>query len=82
MLVGDCLFAAAFVTYSGPFTAQFRNELVSAFQKNIAENGIPMTEGIDVLKVLVDAATIAGWVGEGLPSDRTSIENGTITCNS
>ena len=82
VLVGDCLFAAAFVTYSGPFTAQFRNELVSAFQKNIAENGIPMTEGIDVLKVLVDAATIAGWVGEGLPSDRTSIENGTITCNS
>ena len=82
VLVGDCLFAAAFVTYSGPFTAQFRNELVTAFQKNITENGIPMTPGIDVLKVLVDPATIAGWVGEGLPSDRTSIENGTITCNS
>ena len=82
VLVGDCLFAAAFVTYSGPFTAQFRNELVTAFQKNITENQIPMTEGIDVLKVLVDPATIAGWVGEGLPSDRTSIENGTITCNS
>ena len=40
-----------------------------------------MTEGIDVLRVLVDAATTAGWVGEGLPSDRTSTENGTITCN-
>jgi dynein heavy chain len=34
------------------------------------------------MKVLVDAATIAGWVGEGLPSDRTSTENGTITTNS
>ena len=46
------------------------------------ENKIPMTEGIDVLAVLVDAATVAGWVGEGLPSDRTSTENGTITTTS
>ena len=82
LLVGDCLFAAAFVTYSGPFTAKFRNELVAEFQKRIMENNIPMTEGIDVLRVLVDPATIAGWVSEGLPSDRTSTENGTITCNS
>ena len=40
-----------------------------------------MTEGIDVLRVLVDAATVAGWVGS-LPSDRTSTENGTITTTS
>ena len=66
LLVGDCLFAAAFVTYSGPFTAKFRNELVAEFQKRIMENNIPMTEGIDVLRVLVDPATIAGWVSEGL----------------
>ena len=82
LLVGDCLYAASFVTYNGPFTAKFRTELNTAFEKRMMENNIPMTEGIDVLKVLVDPATIAGWVSEGLPSDRTSVENGTITCNS
>ena len=82
LLVGDCLYAAAFVTYAGPFTAKFRTELVGLLQKNMIENKIPMTEGIDVLRVLVDAATVAGWVGEGLPSDRTSTENGTITTTS
>lgn len=82
LLVGDCLYAAAFVTYSGPFTAKFRTQLIGELEANLRENKIPMTEGIDVLRVLVDPATIAGWVGEGLPSDRTSTENGTITCNS
>ena len=82
LLVGDCLYAASFVTYNGPFTAKFRTELNTAFEKRLMDNNIPMTEGIDVLKVLVDPATIAGWVSEGLPSDRTSVENGTITCNS
>ena len=82
LLVGDCLYAASFVTYNGPFTAKFRTELNTAFEKRLMEHNIPMTEGIDVLRVLVDPATIAGWVSEGLPSDRTSVENGTITCNS
>ena len=81
LLAGDCLYAAAFVTYAGPFTAKFRTKLVDSFSKKIVDSNIPMTEGIDVLRVLVDAATTAGWVGEGLPSDRTSTENGTITCN-
>ena len=76
LLVGDCLYAASFVTYNGPFTAKFRTELNTAFEKRMMENNIPMTEGIDVLKVLVDPATIAGWVSEGLlltaPLSRTA----------
>ena len=42
-----------------------------------------MTAGIsDPLKVLVDDATVASWVREGLPSDPTSMQNGTILTNS
>ena len=37
-----------------------------------------MTEGLDVLSLLTDVATIARWNNEGLPSDRMSVENATI----
>ena len=82
VLIGDMLLAAAFVSYTGPFTAQFRIGLLDGWKKYLVDNSLPHTEGIDPLKVLVDDAKIAGWVGEGLPSDRTSVENGTITTNS
>ena len=42
---------------------------------------IPMTEGLDVLTLLTDGATIARWNNENLPSDRMSIENATILTN-
>jgi dynein heavy chain len=32
--------------------------------------------------VLVDDAIVANWIREGLPSDPTSIQNGTILTNS
>ena len=40
-----------------------------------------MTEGLDVLSLLTDAATIAHWSNENLPSDRISVENATILTN-
>ena len=42
---------------------------------------IPMTENLDVLSLLTDAAKIAQWCNENLPSDRMSIENATILTN-
>ena len=40
-----------------------------------------MTDGLDVLSLLTDAATIAHWNNENLPNDRMSIENATILTN-
>jgi len=40
-----------------------------------------MTEGLDVLHLLTDGATIAIWNNENLPSDRMSTENATILTN-
>ena len=42
---------------------------------------IPMTDSLDVLSLLTDAAQIAQWNNENLPSDRMSIENATILTN-
>lgn len=83
VLTGDMLLAAAFVSYAGPFTSKFRASLIEDWIKFLNERQTPMTEGIsDPLKVLVDDAMIAGWIREGLPSDPTSVQNGTILLNS
>ena len=42
---------------------------------------IPMTDGLDVLTLLTDSATIARWSNENLPMDRISIENAMILTN-
>ncbi|CAD7704939.1 unnamed protein product [Ostreobium quekettii] len=83
VLTGDMLLASSFVSYAGPFTNTFRADLIKEWIKFLTEKVIPMTEGIsDPLKVLVDDALVAGWVREGLPSDPTSVQNGTILTNS
>ncbi|KAM5271528.1 dynein axonemal heavy chain 11 [Ctenodactylus gundi] len=79
-LCGDVLLTAAFVSYAGPFTKQYRQELLSCswvpfLQKKVS---IPITRGLDVVAMLIDDATIAAWNNEGLPSDRMSTENATI----
>ncbi|XP_045053259.2 dynein axonemal heavy chain 11 isoform X2 [Desmodus rotundus] len=79
-LCGDVLLAAAFVSYVGSFAQQYRRELVACkwipfLRRKVS---IPMTEGLDLIAMLTDDATIATWNNEGLPSDRMSTENATI----
>ncbi|ELK12575.1 Dynein heavy chain 11, axonemal [Pteropus alecto] len=79
-LCGDVLLTAAFVSYVGSFTQQYRQELVDCkwvpfLQQKVS---IPITEGLDLIAMLTDDATIAAWNNEGLPSDRMSTENATI----
>jgi dynein heavy chain len=80
--VGDVLLAAAFVSYVGAFSLSLRNSLVlERWVPDMIERQIPMTEGMQPLKMLVDDAGIAQWANEGLPSDSMSIQNGAIVCN-
>ncbi|XP_033613038.1 dynein heavy chain 11, axonemal [Fukomys damarensis] len=79
-LCGDVLLTAAFVSYTGSFTKQYRQDLVHCkwvpfLQQKVS---IPITGGLDVVAMLTDDATVATWNNEGLPSDRMSIENATI----
>nr|XP_020145462.1 dynein heavy chain 11, axonemal [Microcebus murinus] len=79
-LCGDVLLTAAFVSYVGPFTRPYRQELVNCkwvpfLQQKVS---IPITKGLDLISMLTDDATIASWNNEGLPSDRMSTENATI----
>ena len=82
VLVGDVLLAAAFVSYVGCFNKVYRDQLVQQnWMPYLLENNVPMSPDADPLLLLSDEATIAAWCSEGLPSDRVSIENGTIVCN-
>ncbi|KAH0513436.1 Dynein heavy chain 11, axonemal [Microtus ochrogaster] len=78
-LCGDMLLTAAFVSYVGSFTRQYRRELVDCkWVPFLQQVSIPITEGLDLIATLTDDATIATWNNEGLPNDRMSTENATI----
>ncbi|XP_076407690.1 dynein axonemal heavy chain 11 isoform X5 [Peromyscus maniculatus bairdii] len=79
-LCGDVLLTAAFVSYIGSFTRQYRQELVDCKWVPFLRQkvSIPITEGLDLIAMLTDDATMATWNNEGLPNDRMSTENAAI----
>lgn len=77
-LVGDCLVAAGMIAYSGPFTAIYRSQLETEWQKKISQLGIKVSEGVSMKKIMEDPVTIKTWTMAQLPSDNLSIENAII----
>ena len=92
LLIGDVMLAAAFISYVGPFTKQFRdilmNETFTPFLRDnlvkaVGESGIvPLSASADPVKILASAAQTASWRADGLPTDQVSTENGVIVTNS
>ena len=92
LLTGDVLLAATFISYVGPFTKPFRDDLMKniftpylkdKFAKAVGEsNNAPLSESPDPLKILTTVAEVALWGADGLPADQVSTENGAIVCNS
>jgi dynein heavy chain len=81
-MIGNCVISAAFVSYIGPFSQEFRDDLWrEQWLADIVKNKIPFTAGIDPLEILSNASIQAGWKTEGLPADRISMENGSIVTN-
>lgn len=82
-MIGDAIVSAAFVSYIGPFSAEFRNDLwENIWLNDIEQKGIPFTKGVDPLDVLSNATDRATWSNQGLPADRVSLENAAIVCES
>ncbi|ESO12478.1 hypothetical protein HELRODRAFT_155577 [Helobdella robusta] len=85
-LAGDMLLVAAFISYIGCFTKQYRLMLIEKhwipFLTDKLEVSIPFSEGFDPLSLLTDDAQVASWNNCGLPSDRMSTENAAILINS
>lgn len=83
VIVGDVLMSSAFVSYAGPFNKKFRDMMIKEdFEKYFIAHKIPMSPNSDPVKILTDESTAAKWNKQTLPSDKVSIENGTILTNS
>uniref|UniRef100_A0A669FBB8 Dynein axonemal heavy chain 10 n=1 Tax=Oreochromis niloticus TaxID=8128 RepID=A0A669FBB8_ORENI len=79
-LLGDCLLAAAFLSYEGAFSWDFRNEMVyQMWVKDVQERGIPLSQPFKVENLLTDEVEISRWGSEGLPPDELSVQNGILT---
>ncbi|XP_006865538.1 PREDICTED: dynein heavy chain 10, axonemal [Chrysochloris asiatica] len=79
-LLGDCLLCAAFLSYEGAFTWEFRDEMVNqVWQSDILERGIPLSQPFKLENLLTDDVEISRWGSQGLPPDELSIQNGILT---
>jgi dynein heavy chain len=79
-LIGDCLLLAAFMSYTGAFNWEFRNELIySRWYKDLSSRGIPLSSDFRIEKLMTSDVEISKWASEGLPQDELSIQNGILT---
>uniref|UniRef100_A0A8C8SM12 Dynein axonemal heavy chain 2 n=1 Tax=Pelusios castaneus TaxID=367368 RepID=A0A8C8SM12_9SAUR len=78
-VVGDCLLAAAFLSYMGPFLSSYRDEIVShIWMKQIRELEVPCSPRFTFDSFLCNPTVVRTWNLQGLPSDAFSTENGLI----
>lgn len=62
-LLGDCLISAAFLSYEGAFSWDFRNEMLyQVWVKDVQERGIPLSQPFKVERLLTDEVEISRWV--------------------
>lgn len=61
-LLGDCLISAAFLSYEGAFSWDFRNEMVyQMWVNNVQERSIPMSQPFRLENLLTDEVEISRW---------------------
>ena len=73
-LVGDCLLASSFLSYSGPFNFILRQKMIFGdWKKDLKEKEIPNNDDFKLEAFLTDDVIVSKWASEGLPSDELSI---------
>ena len=79
-LLGDSLLGAAFLSYLGAFSWDFRDGLLrKEWEKDIIDKEIPISQPFSLDVLLTSDVEISKWTSEGLPPDELSIENGILT---
>ncbi|KOB67152.1 Uncharacterized protein OBRU01_20217, partial [Operophtera brumata] len=91
-LIGNCLLAASFLSYAGPFSFSFRQTMI--YEDWYGDNGIltirasrfplcidPQTQALTWIKKkeTKNNLKVRCWNYEGLPPDELSVQNGILT---
>lgn len=79
-LVGDCLTASSFLSYTGPFNFILRQKMIfEKWKTDLKVKEIPNNEVLKLETFLVDEVIVSRWASEGLPTDELSVQNGILT---
>ena len=79
-LVGDCVLSASFLSYLGPFTFQYRSEMMDEkWVEDVVSREVPVSQPFSIRDMLVTDATVKLWGSENLPGDDHSVQNGILT---
>eukprot|EP00929_Paragymnodinium_shiwhaense_P066427 TRINITY_DN33321_c0_g4_i1.p1 TRINITY_DN33321_c0_g4~~TRINITY_DN33321_c0_g4_i1.p1 ORF type:complete len:3770 (+),score=1255.81 TRINITY_DN33321_c0_g4_i1:195-11312(+) len=74
-VVGNIMLAAGFIAYGGPFTAEFRSELVQKWLTEARQQDVTADPHWKLADVLCDPAEVREWTIRQLPADDLSVEN-------
>ncbi len=77
-LSGDTLVSAAFLSYCGPLSREYRDELLNVWTAKIRELNISMSSSYDFCYFMQGEPTIREWRMHGLPTDKFSEQNAVI----
>ena len=80
-VLGDVIVSADCILYLGPFTADFRSNLVKSWHSELGSNNLKFTPGCNVETTLADPVKLRSWQLCYLPSDSLSTQNGIIMDN-
>jgi len=77
-LVGNILLGAGCISYMGPFTAEYRQELTQGWCQYAIKQGVPTDPKFSFTRILADPLEVRNWNLMGLPADNFSTENGVL----
>lgn len=84
-LIGDAFLSCGCLSYYGPFTGGYRDDLVASWMKRVRQEGIPCSgggggdgdeegggggDGFSLIGTLGDPVEIRGWQNCALPTDK------------
>ncbi|KAH9514995.1 Dynein heavy chain 10, axonemal [Bulinus truncatus] len=79
-LLGDCIVGAAFLSYVGAFSYEYRHEMMTlVWVSDLRAKEIPLSSPYRIEELLTTDVEISKWTSEGLPPDELSVQNGILT---